>query len=396
MNIDGANNFSESNDYTVYTMNSAEAGQYAVVLPKNSSDNMNMLVDLHMKNLFDGIANGSKTKDEVINLVNGEYANIKDKYPNSILVFPMLDDSLLAGYVSANDKQKMFDEVKKIGAITSEIYKKLIDNGIDKSKINQKIVMMEKNDDDNKFVDWLKEQMPNFVDGYSYEEKKEEFVNPFGVSLDENKASVEVPVEESEPVVEVPSDIFSNSVETSNEETPVPAVEETPVVSEPVVEENKEPVLEDKPIDIFSNSNPAPEVETPVPAVEEKPVVSEPVVEDKPIDIFSAPTPAPEVETPVPAVEEKPVVSEPIATTPAEPIVSSDGDPKPVESQELNGTTTFSPITPETVDNSQVSEPAKTNKSGGFANLIIILVILVGVTIVSVELGKYLYSIYGA
>ena len=34
-------------------------------------------------------------------------------------------------------------------------------------------------------------------------------------------------------------------------------------------------------------------------------------------------------------------------------------------------------------------------KSNGFVNLAILLVILVGVTLVSIELGKFLYNTYG-
>ena len=63
----------------------------------------------------------------------------------------------------------------------------------------------------------------------------------------------------------------------------------------------------------------------------------------------------------------------------------------------LEGTTTFSPI-PETTDSSP-AEPATSTpdkKSGGFVNVAILLVVLVVVTIVSIELGKFLFSVYGA
>ena len=46
-------------------MNSADAGQYCVILPKNSSSRMNMLVDLHMKSSFDGVTNNTKNKDDL-------------------------------------------------------------------------------------------------------------------------------------------------------------------------------------------------------------------------------------------------------------------------------------------------------------------------------------------
>ena len=46
MTLEGAINFNETNDYTIYTMNSVTAGQYCVVLPKNNNGNYNMLVDI--------------------------------------------------------------------------------------------------------------------------------------------------------------------------------------------------------------------------------------------------------------------------------------------------------------------------------------------------------------
>ena len=45
--------------------------------------------------------------------------------------------------------------------------------------------------------------------------------------------------------------------------------------------------------------------------------------------------------------------------------------------------------------NEVASEVKVTKKSNGFVNLAILLVILVGVTLVSIELGKFLYNTYG-
>ena len=62
MTLEGAINFNDANTYTIYTMNSMTAGQYCVVLPKNNMGMYNMLVDLHMKNLFDAVNTGVKQK----------------------------------------------------------------------------------------------------------------------------------------------------------------------------------------------------------------------------------------------------------------------------------------------------------------------------------------------
>ena len=67
MTLEGAINFHDTELYTIYTMNSSTAGQYCVVLPKNNNGMYNMLVDLHMKSLFDSVNAGSKSKDELIN-----------------------------------------------------------------------------------------------------------------------------------------------------------------------------------------------------------------------------------------------------------------------------------------------------------------------------------------
>ena len=72
MTLEGAINFNDTNEYTIYTMNSASAGQYCVVLPKNNNGMYNMLVDLHMKGLFDQVNAGAKTKDDLVGEINTE------------------------------------------------------------------------------------------------------------------------------------------------------------------------------------------------------------------------------------------------------------------------------------------------------------------------------------
>jgi len=91
----------------------------------------------------------------------------------------------------------------------------------------------------------------------------------------------------------------------------------------------------------------------------------------------------------------------PTPVTPVEqPVVEG---PKPVDPAMLEGTIAFTPIpnhpnnsTEGVATDNQEGGDNSENKSKGFANLLIIIVILVGVTFASIELGKYLYSIYGA
>ena len=323
MTLNGAINFNETNDYTIFTMNSTNAGMYCAVLPKNNSGNYNMLVDLHMKSLFDEVNSGSKSKDDLVNVISEEYGRIKNKYNDAILVIPMFDEANYVNIINTNDKQKMFDEVKKIGAITSEIYKNLIESGIEKQKIDQKIIILEKDENDKKFVLWLEEQMPNFVDGVAMNELEVANVN----------SNV------SEPVVEVPN-IFGE---------PVVAEAATPVV-EPVVE---------------------------APAVE--PVaVSESVAEVP--NIFGE---QPVMETPV---------QQPVVETPAV------AEPQPVQSVELNDNLQQAPVANVAPVEEQVvgeEEEQSPKKKNGFVNLAVLLGMLVVVTIVSIELGKFLYNTYG-
>jgi len=380
MTLEGAINFHDTELYTIYTMNSSTAGQYCVVLPKNSNGMYNMLVDLHMKSLFDSVNAGSKSRDELINEISGEYNNIKTKYSDAILVIPMFDEANYINIINTDDKQKMFDEVKKIGAITSELYKKLVDGGLDKSRLDQKIIIVEKNDYDKKFVEWLVGQMPNFVSSVNMNELSATPVNPFVANEPVNNIF-------GAPVVETPT-VTDNVVNNTN------------VVNEPVVPNNN--LFNEQPV---AEAVVTPTVEVPV---------QQPVVESNNVvpNIFGEQS-----------VQQATPVTEPVAPAvevPVEqPVVEG---PKPVQSVELDKTVTFSPVNEATVvQPQQVQQPAPAvtteaaapvdtvmetgdaeagtgeiaKKSNGFVNLAILLVILAGVTLASIELGKFLYNTYG-
>ena len=369
MILEGANKINEATDYSIYTVNSATAGQYCVMIPTDTNNTLNMLIDLHQKSLFDEVASGTKTKDDLINILNGEYQKAKAKYPYGILIIPMMDNNEFLLAVSNMDKQKMFDETKKIGAITSELYKKLTTAGIDKQKINQKIIMIEKKEEDTKFVNWLKEQMPNYVEGTSLEEQKEQAEAPgpiasadiFGVATEEEKKEETTPVVAT-PTVETPAPttggIFDNVAPVASEPVAPQPVTDLPT---PTVEENKIPETN---VDIFGIPN------------------------EQPAAPVTAPVQSPEQVTPVVEVPSAPQVPGTTSTVEA---------PQPVQSVELEGTTTFNPLPNNQqvpVENEVSAAPRK--KSGGFVNLAILLVVLIAVTIVSIELGKFLYSVYGA
>lgn len=371
MILEGANIFFDFTDYTIYTMNSVTTGQYCVVLPKNNNGTYNMLVDLHMKNAFDGISNGSKTKEQLIEEIKNEYSGVKTKYSDGILVIPMLDEILYASAILNNDKQKMFDKVKKIGAITSEIYKKLTDGGIDKQKIDQKIIIIIKNNDDIKFVDWLKEQMPNFVIGINSSELQPiNNVNPF--MENSNPFMPETPVASTTDSI-FGNESVTNSTANNTFSTPEATVE-TPTN------------------DIFAT--PAPAVNN---ALENAPFqanieVQQPVIEQS---------------APVGSTNESLNV---FGTKVAEPVVNNvtteqpTQGPTPVQSTPLEATITIAPIaqpeattsTPETTPTAASTESIPEKKgSKGFTNLIILVIVLVGVTFISIELGKFLYNTYG-
>ena len=350
MTLAGANNFSENSNSTIYTINSQQTGQYSIVMPKNTDKEISMLIDLNMKPAFDSVINNSMTKESLVQQINEEYTYINNTYPSGVLVFPMLDINFLTSSINSGDKQKIFDETKKIGSITSEIYKKLNDAGVDKSRINQKIIIVEKTDVDNKFVSWLEEQMPNFVDGVSYDELK-------------NKQS-------NQPSS---SDPFASINPFTGEASKVQTAPPTN--------------------DIFASA-PIPQSQIP----EEQNIPKEQNIPEQANDIFSQP---------------KPDTNQPAPATPTNTNEQNDiFEPKPIQNSHLETTQvlqtapeqqnqTTSPTTPTTnttpnveSEESQVNELDK--KSGGFANLLILLVILVVVTVVSIELGKFLYNTFGA
>lgn len=390
MTLEGAINLSETNEYIVYTMNSVTTGQYGVVVPKNIMGTLNMLVDLHMKSSFDGVINGSKTKEQLVSEITEEYTKLKSKYVDGMLVMPMIDDAEFSAIVNNGDKQKMFDEVKKIGAITSELYKKLTEQGIEKQKIDQKIIIVEKTIEDEKFVNWLKEQsnMANFVDGFKFSNlnQVQEVVNPF---VSENNIFGPAPVQQ-----EVVTPVVQESVPQ-----PQPVIQEPVVVSAPV-SPVVEPVVASAPV--MTESTPVMPVETVAPVVE-------PTVNPIPsIDLFGNSTSVQNTSVASTPVQSESVQSSTVQAQPSPAPVTSVGQPvvegpKPVDPAMLEGTIAFTPIPNHpnnqvegTVTENQEGIDNTENKSKGFANLLIIIVILVGVTFASIELGKYLYSIYGA
>lgn len=405
MTLEGAINFNETNDYIIYTMNSATTGQYGVVLPKNIGTTLNMLVDFRMKSAFDGVGNGTKTKEQLVQEIHNEYLKLKGQYADGMLVMPMFDENMFLAAVNNNDKQKMFDVEKAIAAITSELYKKLTESGVDKQKIDQKIIIVEKGQEDEKFVAWLKEQMPNpgFVEGVKIEEKQNvEVVNPFMASNDIfGTATAEVKQETVQPSTPASGGIFDNIA-------PVAQPMSVSATSEPLVtpQPSIDPIVTDVhnvPTGIVNNAVPGGNVDifgTPlgVKDVENNSATTpvnnvSPVVE--PTNVFGPAVAQPSVQ---PVVESSAPVQNPQAVV--QPSVASAVEvPKPVESSPLDGTMTFSAVANPTETNVATNgeeENVIGHKSKGFANLLILVVILVGVTIASIELGKFLYNVYGA
>lgn len=360
MTLEGAIKFHEANDYVIYTMNSVQAGQYCVVLPKVMNGILNMLVDLHRKGLFDMLANATRTKEEIVEEIGKEYLAMKVKYSNGIIIFPMMNEDSLKNAVLNLDKQKMFDETKKIGAITSELYKKLTDSGILKQNIDQKIIIVEKDQNDIQYVEWLKGQMPNFVDGVNYDGimPKTGGVNPFINSnplvqenVELNSSNVAFTVDGNR-IFDTPSNVNANvSSEVSS--------------TTPNVVNNS---------DIFGSSTGSEVVSS-----EDNSVIAETVS---------------------PVSDSLGTVSNPGSISSSVNIgTESDSslEPKPVQNVNLEGTTNFHSVSLDGASES-FSEENIEERSGsrGFANLLILLVVLVGVTIVSIELGKFLYNVYGA
>lgn len=383
MKLEGANAFSENNLFTIYTVNSMTSGEYAVVMPKEVMGTVNMLIDFHQKSFFDNLISGSKTKDDLMKVLEGEYNFIKNTYTNFMLVLPMFDENSYTSIVNSKDKQKMFDEVKKIGAITSEVYKKVTESGFNAQNIDQKIIVLEKTNEDTSFVEWLKEQMPNFVEGLKYQEEKKEVVNPFMGVNPFGPAPVENPT--STTVQPSGNSIFDTPV------TPQPAVQPEPVVT---------PAIEATPNnDIFGTS--APQTPTPVQqSSHETPIENTNSIFGNPTPTQTTVEPAQQVQSTMPNIG---------FSTPTENISTPVATPQPINTVDLEGTTAFRPIPGDTtqvkndneavkVENApksieEVQDEHKTSK--GIANLLILLVILVGVTIASIELGKFLYNVYG-
>ncbi len=381
MTLEGANAFAflENEEFTLYTVNSLSSGEYAVVMPKSVMGMVNVLIDFHQKGNFDALQTGSKTKEDLLNEVNSTYKIAKSTYSNFILVYPMLNEDDYVNVVRSNDKQKMFDEVKKIGAVTSEIYKKITESGMDASKIDQKIIILEKTIEDTDFVTWLKGQMPNFVEGLKIIEEKKEEINPFMGMNPFGPAPVKEKVVENTTPPVAPttgSSIFDNVAPS----TPIPPVTPNPVP--PITEEVKPQTVSN---DIFAS----PATNTPV---NETRLTSNGQVEQQSSSnsIFASPL-----------ASSSPVNNASLNTPPTTEA------PKPVNSVDLEGTTAFRPIPGDTtqvqsnmqtfVNEAKSIEEVQAEHKGskGIANLLILLVILVGVTIASIELGKFLYNVYG-
>lgn len=376
MTLEGANAFCENNLFTIYTVNSMTSGEYAVVIPKNVIGTVNMIIDFHRKELFDQLILGNKTKENLIKEVEVEYNFIKNTYPNFMLVFPMFVENDYISTVNSNDKQKMFDEVKKVGAITSELYKNVTQGGFLAQNINQKIIILSKTNEDIKFIDWLRIQMPNFVEGLKYVEEKKEEANPFMGVNPFGPAPVENPT--STTVQPSGNSIFDTPV------TPQPAAQ-----PESAVAPNN---------DIFgtatqaSSSGQQSSNETPV---------------ENTNSIFGNPTP---IQTTVEPTQQAQSTMPNIGfSTPTENISTPVATPQPINTVDLEGTTAFRPIPGDTtqiqnpnpttatpVEAKSIEEVQEEHKaSKGIANLLILLVILVGVTLASIELGKFLYNVYG-
>ena len=374
MTLEGAIKLSETNDYIIYTMNSLTTGQYGVVIPKVVNGTLKMLVDLHMKSSFDGIGAGTKTREQLISEISDEYIKLKTRYVDSMLVIPMVDEILFQSIVINGDKQKMFDEVKKIGAITSELYKNLIAQGVEKQKIDQKIVIVEKKEEDKKFVAWLMEQMPNFVEGLLYNELNIPTVNvnPF---VDGNSLFGPPQMVSSVSAVETP---VTNTVASSSEIFGGVSSPSNPVVGSNVVASVSDSVPSSISNNGVSSSLDVPEAVS----VASQPVTSNVISEASVTGgVFGQ------------SAVSNVVQSVPVASTP----VSVVEGPKPVTSSSLDATQTISTVSEkdnEVADDEDDS--SSRSKSQGFVNLLILLVVLVAVTIVSIEIGKYLYGVYGA
>ncbi len=377
MTISGANAFLENEEFTLYTMNSISSGEYAVIVPKMVNGMVKVLIDLHEKSFFDGLKAGVKSKDDLVSLVQKASRFIKNTYADFILVYPMFNEEEYISVVHSSDKQRLFDEVKKIGAVTSEIYKKIIESGFDARSVDQKIIILEKTDEDTQFLGWLKEQMPSSVEGLKYvDENKEVSTNPF---MNMNPFNNNVEAEKKEEVISNPipntgSSIFDNVT---------PSVPVSPVVPNDSSVVGQEEKVQN---DIFAQ--PLPNVSTSNATVESTPVSDvKAEASNSTNSIFGDAS---------------------VDSVPASPVPSANEEtPKPVNTVDLEGTIAFRPLPGDTtqIKNENISpvneaksieEVQEEHKaSKGIVNLLILVVILVVVTLASVEFGKFLYSVYG-
>lgn len=332
MTLEGASILKDTDNSTIYAINSPQVGQYCVVIPKNSVGVMSMLVDINMKSLFDSVASNMITRDELIDKIISKYKVVSSSYSDAMLVFPMLDKNELIVAIGSGDKQKMFDEVKRIGGITSELYKKLTVSLVDASKISQKIIIVESDDNDAKFVSWLKTQMPNFVDGVLFsdlEAKANSNVNPF---MGGGNGIFDTPLSQG---VNNSNSIFDN----------------------------------------VNNSNPVGE------GVGTNNVASEQVNNTSPVnnDIFAQQQPVP---------NEQPVSNASVDVQPASNTNVVAPEPQPINNVPLTDNVNDGTVSADDGEGEH-------KKSGGFVNLLILLVILVVVTVASIELGKFLFNTFG-
>ena len=200
-------------------------------------------------------------------------------------------------------------------------------------------------------------------------------VNPFGPMPTENQQSTVAPASGNS--------IFDTPV------TPQPTAQPEPVVA---------PTVEATPSnDIFGTVTPQ------IPSPVQQPSNETPVESTN--SIFGNPTPTqPTAEPTQQAQSTMPNIG---FSAPAENTTAQVAAPQPINTVDLEGTTAFRPIPGDTtqiqnpnptapVEAKSIEEVQEEHKSSkGIANLLILLVILVGVTLASIELGKFLYNVYG-
>lgn len=399
MILEGANLFFESDLFNIYMVNSVNAGKYSMIIPKNIGEKLEMVVSIHREKIFNDVQSGVKTKDDLVNDFSKLFKDATSKISDGMVVIPMLNEDEFKNIVTNMDKQKMFDETKKIGAITSEIYNKLSNAGIPKSKINQKLLFIVESDTDLSFVNWLKEQMPNFVDGLKLEDVQPEKIevenSPFmGESIfgSVNNVSIDKPVEAPvipEPLVESPvvNDTPVGVSSTVTNDVPRDSSSIFDNAGSPISEVKTEETSQNN---VFENTQ---ENNSFFTSSVQKEIINNLDIPNSNVDVFGVSNESSNIMT----NEVKQVINP--------NVVKNDtvSNPTPVESSKLEGTMTFEAIKteqnmqPENNSESVTSDVGVVRKkNGGFVNLLILLVVLVVVTIISIELGKFLYSVYGA